>query len=82
MRHIDDESRGLYLGVGAGKAEYSPSRSEAAATRAGYGASSFHARHNAKNESIAIKRAVDEKNISTEDLADAIMREIQDEMKM
>lgn len=81
VRHIDDESRGLYLGVGAGKAEYSPSRSEAAATRAGYGASSFNARHNAKNESSAIKRAVDE-NISTEDLADAIMREIQDEMKM
>jgi hypothetical protein len=86
VRHIDDESRGLYLGVGAGKAEHSPSRSSAEATMtmratyAGNGASSFNTRNNAKIESSAIKRAVDE-DISTEDLADAIMREIQDEMK-
>jgi hypothetical protein len=80
VRHIDDESRGLYLGVGAGKAEHSPSRSSAAATYAGNGASSFNTRNNEKIESSAIKRAVDE-DISTEDLADAIMREIQDEMK-
>jgi len=81
VRHIDDESRGLYLGVGIGGKTSSSllphDKRDPKVEDFVRESSSFN---NMKHvESSAIKRAVSE-DVSAEDLADALMREIQDEM--
>jgi hypothetical protein len=85
VRHVDDESRGLYLGVGNGGKTSSSllphDKRDPKVVDVVRESTSFNNRNQSIShvESSAIKRAVSD-DVSAEDLADALMREIQDEM--